>query len=377
MRYSACDALTEKTMKPSTKTLHPNPLAPVAPRPAIALALALLATPLGALAQVQSDAQATRAEQQAALQAEQARRQAEIQEGQAEFAAKSAAAAALPGQYGRARAPTEAEELALAALEGLIAAPSERALPLLKRVLSGNQSDLVKSRALFVLSQSGAPEAETILLETAKRGSPALRAEAVRMIGIGGRPEGLAALQSMYPTAPDLREDIRQAFMIAGNKKALFDLATKASPEEAAEIVHLLGAMGAVDELRQLGKLGKHSEQLVQAYAVSGDLDSLSNLAKTSADRAIRLEAIRNIGIIDRREASQALSEIYRSSEDAEVKETALQGLMIAGDEQALMALYRAASKPAEKRAILRMLTMIGGDAAIDAIDAALQGKSP
>ena len=69
---------------------------------------------------------------------------------------------APPGTRGD-RAPTDDEELAIAALEGLMAQPSERALPILKKVLAGSQSTLVKRRALFVLSQIDGPEARDIL----------------------------------------------------------------------------------------------------------------------------------------------------------------------------------------------------------------------
>ena len=55
--------------------------------------------------------------------------------------------------WARDRAPTADEELAVAALEGLMAQPSDRALPILKKVLAGQQSTLVKRRALFVLGQ--------------------------------------------------------------------------------------------------------------------------------------------------------------------------------------------------------------------------------
>ena len=60
----------------------------------------------------------------------------------------------------RTRAPTGTdEELALAAMEGLMAQPPERALPIIKKVLAGSQTTLVKQRALFVLSQIDSPEA--------------------------------------------------------------------------------------------------------------------------------------------------------------------------------------------------------------------------
>src|SRR4051812_1156417 len=66
------------------------------------------------------------------------------------------------------RAPTDAEELSLAALEGLMAQTPERALPILKKVLAGTQTTLVKHRALFVLSQIDSPEAREILTQTAR-----------------------------------------------------------------------------------------------------------------------------------------------------------------------------------------------------------------
>jgi hypothetical protein len=52
-----------------------------------------------------------------------------------------------------------------------------------------------------------------------------------------------------------------------------------------------------------------------------------------------------------------------------------LQGLLIADDEQGVLALYRAATTAEEKRALLRTLTTMDGDAALEAIDAALEGK--
>ncbi len=341
----------------------------------IAICLVLAGSAFG---QTPQTAQAERAlaQSQARAHAEMAKSQAELAKG---IAAQQAELAPLRGlgQSLSSRAPTDDEALAIAALEGLMAAPPARALPLLKRVLAGQKSDLVKARALFVLSQNDAPEAQTILLDVAKSGSLPLRGEAVRMIGIGGKPAALAALKSMYASEPALREEILSAYLISDRKDALLDLAQNAKDEDFAAIVRTLGAMGAVDELRQLGDAGKHSEELVQAYAISGDLKSLENLARTAKDRAIQLEAIQSIGIVDKPEAAVALSALYRSSGDAEIKEAALQGLMIAGEEKALMALYTNAQNPVEKKAILRTLTLLGGDAAIDAIDAALQGNVP
>jgi hypothetical protein len=62
-----------------------------------------------------------------------------------------------PAKSEAKRAPNEQEELALAAMEGLMSQPAERALPIIKKVLAGSQTTLVKKRALFVLSQIDSP----------------------------------------------------------------------------------------------------------------------------------------------------------------------------------------------------------------------------
>jgi HEAT repeat protein len=275
------------------------------------------------------------------------------------------------------RKPTEQEELALAAMEGLMAQSSERALPIIKKVLNGSQTTLVKKRALFVLSQIEGPEAEEILIQMSRSTDAALRSEAIRSIGIGGNDKSLAALQEIYKAGDaDVKEQVLHAWLIADRKEEVYQAALNAkSEDEAAEAIHILGAMDAVEELRKLGDRPNASRKLVNAYAISGDLASLRKLAETGADPSLRAEAVQQIGIIGDDAARAALREIYSRSNDAKIKEAALQGLLIADDEQGVLALYRAATTAEEKRALLRTLTTMDGDAALEAIDAALEGK--
>jgi HEAT repeat protein len=275
------------------------------------------------------------------------------------------------------RKPTEQEELALAAMEGLMAQSSERALPIIKKVLNGSQTTLVKKRALFVLSQIEGPEAEEILIQVSRSPDAALRSEAIRSIGIGGHDKSLAALQEIYKAGDaDVKEQVLHAWLIADRKEEVYQAALNAkSEDEAADAIHILGAMDAVEELRKLGDRPNASRKLVHAYAISGDQASLRNIADSGAEPGVRAEAVRKIGIIDGDAARAALREIYSRSTDAKIKEAALQGLLIADDEQGVLALYRAATTTEEKRALLRTLTTMDGDAALQAIDAALEGK--
>jgi HEAT repeat protein len=286
---------------------------------------------------------------------------------------------AVPAQPAQSadRAPTEDEELALAAMEGLMAQAPERALPIIKKVLAGSQTRLVKQRALFVLSQIDSPEAQEILVQTARSSDPAMRGEAIRSIGIGGDPKALDGLMAIYNAGgPDVKGEVLQAWLIAGHKEAVYQAALNAKTEdEANEAIRMLGVMGATDELRKLGDKPNAASGLVDAYALSGDLASLRKIAEGSGNRSVRIDAVRKIGLIDSDAARAALREIYTRSTDAEIKDAALQGMLIVGDEQGVLALYKSAKTTEEKRVLLRTLTTMDGDVALQAIDAALEKK--
>jgi len=269
------------------------------------------------------------------------------------------------------------EELAIAALEGLMSQPAERALPLLKKVLAGSQTPLVKRRALFVLSQINSDEARQILLQTSRSTDAAMRREAIRSIGIGGNAQALDSLNEIYQSGDqDLKEDVLKAWLIAGRKEPVYQAALNAKTEEEANrAIRTLGAMGATEELRKLADQPKAASGLVDAYAISGDLASLRKIAEGNGEREMRVEAVRKMGIIGGDASRAALHDIYTRSTDGEVKEAALDGLLIAGDEKGVLALYRAAKTTEEKRRLLRTLSNMNGEAALEAIDAALGDK--
>ena len=88
--------------------------------------------------------------------------------------------------------------------------------------------------------------------------------------------------------------------MIAGRKAEVYQAALNAkSEDEAGEAIHMLSVMGAVDELRKLGDRPNASDKLVEAYAISGDLQSLRKIADSNKEASVRAEAVRKIGIID------------------------------------------------------------------------------
>lgn len=282
-------------------------------------------------------------------------------------------------QHERNQAPTDDEALAIAALRALMSAPPERAVPLIERTLRLQKSELVKARALFVLSQINSPAARTLLLKNAQGLTGNLQLEAIRSIGIGGDTVAIAALPALYANGnAGVQRAVLEALLIADSKAMVLHLAmTEKRPKPLEQVLNTLAAMGAVEELRQLGARGVGGDKLVQAFAIAGDLPGLLNIARTHSDTGLRAKAVRSIGIIGTVPAKTALLELYQSAKTAPEKSAALEGMLIANDQKSVLTLYRNSKTTAEKREVFSTLSKMGGDAALEAIDAALQGQTP
>jgi HEAT repeat protein len=271
----------------------------------------------------------------------------------------------------------DVDELKITALEALISAPPERALPLVSKVLAGKHSDEVKERALFVLSQIDLPEAQSLLLDTARQGSGEMRLEAIRMIGIGGEPAALAGLSDMYRAGDsDVREAVLEAYLIADDSNAVYEIATSAeNQEDFEEAVEILAVMDAREELRKLRNFAGMSESLIEAYAVSGDVETLREISMDGSNPEQQAQAIESLGIVGGAEVNPLLVEIYRGSNSPDVREAALHGLLIADHDEGVLELYQSSQDPAEKRELLEYLVMMDSEAIWDVIDSALEDQ--
>jgi HEAT repeat protein len=277
---------------------------------------------------------------------------------------------------GATHADKDDNALVDAAIDGLIAAPPERSLPLLKRVMDGNYPTRSKRRALFVLSQLDSPEASALVLQSARSGDLPLRREAISMLGIGGDPAAMQALQEIYRSAPEpeIRRAVLDAYMVAGHKAGLLAVALDpAEPKLQRQAVNLLGASGGNDELRRL--LDQQTDEtlldaVVDALGIADDSATLVAVARDGRRTPkLRGSALQALGIGGN---AAELGTLYRELDDPALREAALHGLLIAGASKQLTELYKAARNDEEKRRVLRVLTTVGDDAALDAIEAAI-----
>lgn len=269
----------------------------------------------------------------------------------------------------------DAEELKIAALEALISAPPERALPLVNKVLGGDHSNELKERALFILSQIDDESAQATLLKFAGESNGELQSEAIRMIGIGGNSDSLSNLKSIYESGgPEAREAVLEAFLIAGDKQAVFDIAVNAEGDDFEEAVEMLGAMGARDELRELLSQTGPSEALIEAYMISGDIEELRRMALDDSNPTMQAQAIEAMGVVGGDDVNATLVQIYRESKSADIRDAALEGMMISGNDTGLLEIYRSTDDKATKKELLEYLVIMGSDDVWSIIDSALDG---
>ncbi len=224
-----------------------------------------------------------------------------------------------------ALAQSDDEELKIAAMEALISAPPSRALPLARKALKGDHSDEVKERALYAAGDE------------------------------------------------DVRDAVLDAYLIADDKEAVFQLAANATTEDEFEAaVDRLGAMNAREQLRRLRDKVGMSESLIDAYAISGDKETLRELARDNSDPERQMQAVEALGIIGGDDLNAVLVDIYRSATSDDIREAALDGMLISGHDEGVLELYRSSQDSAEKRELLEYLVMMGSDDVWNLIESAL-----
>ena len=67
--------------------------------------------------------------------------------------------------------------------------------------------------------------------------------------------------------------------------------------------------------------------------------------------------------------------EIYRDADSEDVREAALEGMLISGHDEGVIELYRGSNNVEEKRQLLETLSMMGSDSLMDILDEALSSE--
>jgi HEAT repeat protein len=264
------------------------------------------------------------------------------------------------------------DELKLLALSGLMNADPEKAIPIIKNMLTGSPSPKLMDRALFVLAQSGKPEARQVLVDIAKSNpNPDVQKHAIRNLGLFGGPESQQTLVDIYSTSQSLeaRKAVLQALMLSGDKAKVYEVATKEpTPELRREAIQQLGVMGGREELWKIYQTEKDASvrrAVINSLFISGGVDQLGELATKETDPALRREAIQKLGLTGDNSAPM-LKNIYATEKDPAVKRAVLDAYFVQGNAKALIEIAKTEQDQSLKRAAVEKLSVMGGKDAGD-----------
>jgi hypothetical protein len=272
------------------------------------------------------------------------------------------------------------DELKMLAIQGLMNSDPERALPLLEKVLSGTGTPKEKSKALFVIAQSGSPQAKQILGRIASgESNPDLQRKAVEYLGIFGGREARKTLAEVYAKTADesVKRAILRSYMISGDKDDLFAAAKDEKSEELRrEAIRQLGIVHGVAELQQLYQKESSTEvrrELLKAFFLAGDAGRLAEAAGNEKDPELRRTAVRNLGLINSVESAKALQNIYGKEADREVRAEVLNAYFLQGNATALVAVARSEKDPELKKTAVSKLALMRNKEATDYLMEILQ----
>jgi hypothetical protein len=240
-------------------------------------------------------------------------------------------------------------------------------MPLLEKVVNGSGSPKEKSKALFVMAQSGSPQAREIIARIAMgQSNPDLQRKAVEYLGLFGGAESRKTLAEIYASSGDasVKRAILRSYMIGGDHEHLF-AAAKGEKDESLrrEAIRQLGLVHGVGELEQLYQAESSTDlrrEILQAFFLAGESGKLVQAAQGEKDPELRRTAIRNLGLMGGGNASNALQEIYSKEADRSLKEEVLNAYFLQGNAKALIAIARSEKDAGLKKRAVEKLSLMG-----------------
>jgi HEAT repeats len=272
------------------------------------------------------------------------------------------------------------DSLRMLAIQGLMNSDPQKALPLLEKDLNGTASPREKSKALFVIAQSGTPEARQILGRIASgESNPDLQRKAVEYLGIFGGKEARKTLADVYAKTGEesVKRAILRSYMISGDKEDLFAAAKSEKDEKLRrEAIRQLGLVHGIDELQQLYQKETSTDvrsEILQAFFLAGDSAKLVQAASNEKDPELRRTAIRNLGLINSQDSAKALQTIYSKETDQSLRREVLNAYFIQGNASALVAIARNEKDPELKKEAVSKLALMHSKEATDYLMEILQ----
>ncbi len=207
-------------------------------------------------------------------------------------------------------------DLRIQALGSLIQAHPAQVIPLLKQIALDSRDPGEGRRAVFVLAQSGRPEARTTVVEVAKEAPEAVRIAAVRELGRFGSDEAGSELLQVYSLGtPRVKREVVSSLAALGTEATTGALLKIVRTEVDPQVRNIaIVTLGRTDGVRQLGALydrmpPESRRAVLAALFAARDEDELIRIASTEREAALRQEARRQLRLLGTPRALQYLSQ--------------------------------------------------------------------
>ncbi len=266
-----------------------------------------------------------------------------------------AAESAAPAGGGGAPCTDDDDDTRIAALNAMLQIDAERALPILKRVLARRDrcSEILRRKAVFLVSQKRTDETEQILLDAARQDPDGeVREQAVFWLSQVGTERSVSALDSIlqFSHDPELQ------------KKAVFALSQTKLARAQQVIRDLASKEGADEEVREQAVfwLGQSRD--------AGNAEFLRTLYGKTGNAELKEKILFSISQIRSSASDQWLLDIaLNAKEDVELRKKAL---FWAGQSRASVAdlvnLYDRMAEPAMREQLIFVYSQRRETAAVD-----------
>lgn len=193
-------------------------------------------------------------------------------------------------------------DLRIQALGSLIRTDSQRVIPMLKEIALDSGNPREASRAVFVLAQSGRPEAHSSVVEVAMQGSEPVRVAAVRELGRFGGPQVSEQLLDVYRAGNSrVKYQVVNSLGERQATRALMRIAESESnrPLRDTAIV-TLGQAGGREQLQRLYLIGRTDlkRPIIAGLFNARAEDELIRIAEREKDGAIRGEILARLRLL-------------------------------------------------------------------------------
>ena len=261
-------------------------------------------------------------------------------------------------------------ELSAEAIEYLGLSGGKESGQLLQEIYDASQDREVKEQALEAMMLGG--HKELVLAAARTEDDPELRSESVELLGVMGATQELRELYGSE-SSQAVKEGILEGMFIAGDGETLAQLArTEPNPELRMEIIEYLGLVGSETARQALHSLYSSEsdlevkEEILEAFFLAGDAETLVDLARSESNPDLRSAAIEGLGLISVEESGPALHSLWDSESDPEVKEAIIEAFFLQNNARALIDIVRSEQSTELRKEALEYLSLMGSDEAVD-----------